>query len=101
MLYIPGQRLYKVKNIHGTRFYNMKRFMQVISALLIFLISFNCSLPDSNMNAEDDILMLTAKITMPGVSGRIDHIAYDSINHLAFVAALGNNTIEVVNIETK
>src|SRR5438046_4692578 len=53
------------------------------------------------MNEDDDILMLTEKITMPGVTGRIDHIAYDSINHLAFVAALGNNTIEVVNIETK
>jgi len=53
------------------------------------------------MNAEDNVLTLTEKITLPNVSGRIDHIAYDSINHLAFVAALGNNTIEVVNIETK
>lgn len=38
---------------------------------------------------------------MPNVSGRIDHIAYDSVNQLAFVAALGNNTVEVVNINTK
>ncbi len=79
----------------------MKRCMQLISALLIFFISFNCSPPGSNMNAEDSILTLTAKITMPGVGGRIDHITYDPINHLAFVAALGNNTIEVINTNTK
>src|SRR4051812_11118982 len=44
---------------------------------------------------------LTAQIPLPNVSGRIDHLAYDSLNHLAFIAALGNNTIEVVNIDTK
>ena len=79
----------------------MKILMQLISSLLIFLVYFNCTSPDSNMNIEDNVLTLTAKITMPNVSGRIDHIAYDSINHLAFAAALGNNTIEVVNIDTK
>jgi len=53
------------------------------------------------MNIEENVLTLTGKITMPDLSGRIDHIAYDTNNHLAFVAALGNNTIEVVNIDTK
>jgi len=38
---------------------------------------------------------------LPNVSGRIDHIAFDSVNNLAFIAALGNNTIEVVNINNK
>jgi YVTN family beta-propeller protein len=33
--------------------------------------------------------------------GHIDHIAFDASNNLAFIAALGNNTIEVVDINTK
>jgi hypothetical protein len=79
----------------------MKIFMQLISPLLLFLVYFNCTSTDSRMNIEDNVLTLTSQITMPDVSGRIDHIAYDSNNHLAFVAALGNNTIQVVNIDTK
>ncbi|HWB27949.1 MAG TPA: YncE family protein [Chitinophagaceae bacterium] len=49
---------------------------------------------------QKDVLVLTNKIDLPGVSGRIDHIAYDTAHHLAFIAALGNNTIEVVNTLT-
>src|SRR4051794_39724276 len=99
--YTHGLNMYKVKNIHGIRFYNMRMFMQLISPLLLFLFYFNCTSPNSNMNIEENLLTLTGKITMPDVSGRIDHIAYDTNNHLAFVAALGHNTIEVVNIDTK
>jgi WD40 repeat protein len=79
----------------------MKIFMQITAALLAFFFCFNCASPDSNINAEDNVLALTAKITLPNVSGRIDHIAYDTENRLAFIAALGNNTIEVVSIDTK
>jgi len=42
---------------------------------------------------------------MPYMPGRntykVKNTPGDSINHLAFVAALGNNTIEVVNIDSK
>jgi DNA-binding beta-propeller fold protein YncE len=44
---------------------------------------------------------LLLKFHFRAVSGRIDHIAYDEIHRIAFIAALGNNTVEVVNIETK
>src|SRR5690348_7235982 len=63
--------------------------------------NFSCASPDNNTNAEEDILILTAKIPLQNVSGRIDHIAFDAADGLAFVAALGNNTIEVVNVKTK
>ena len=69
--------------------------------LLIAVANFNCASSIDKRNIEGDVISLSAKINLPGVSGRIDHIAYDSIHHLAFVAALGNNTIEVVNISTK
>ena len=36
-------------------------------------------------------------IALPGVKGRIDHLAVDVKGHRVFVAALGNGTVEVVN----
>ena len=39
-----------------------------------------------------------ATIAMPGVKGRIDHFAVDVKGNRLFVAALGNNTVEVLDI---
>ena len=46
-------------------------------------------------------LSLIASIPLPNVSGRIDHLSIDSKNQIIYVAALGNNTVEVINLETK
>lgn len=43
---------------------------------------------------------LTKTIPLPGVEGRFDHAAYDANTHRLFFAALGNNTLEAVNVET-
>ena len=116
--YTHGLNTYKVKNTHGILYYkhdcvlppfrgwghmNTKRiFLRLISVLIIWSsLSFRCASPAANNFMEKDVLTLTAQIPLPNVSGRIDHIAYDSVNHLAFIAALGNNTIEVVNIDSK
>ncbi|HET9472168.1 MAG TPA: hypothetical protein VFO24_13775, partial [Usitatibacter sp.] len=40
---------------------------------------------------------LASVISMPGVKGRIDHFAVDPRNHRVFVAALGNDTVEVLD----
>ncbi len=40
-----------------------------------------------------------ATIEMPGVKGRIDHFAVDLRRHRLFVAALGNDTVEVLDLE--
>lgn len=37
-------------------------------------------------------------IALPGVRGRIDHLAFDAAAQRLFVAALGNNTVEVVDV---
>ncbi|HYY62383.1 MAG TPA: YncE family protein [Burkholderiales bacterium] len=42
-------------------------------------------------------LELVASISMPGVKGRIDHFAVDLKGHRLFVAALGNDTVEVLD----
>src|SRR5437868_13853493 len=44
-------------------------------------------------------LELVATIVMPGVNGRIDHFAVDLKGHRLFVAALGNDTVEVLDID--
>ena len=41
---------------------------------------------------------LLQTIVLPGVRGRFDHFAVDAKGHRLFVAALGNNTLEVVDI---
>ena len=42
-------------------------------------------------------LRLIATISMSNVAGRIDHLALDLARQRLFVAALGNNTIEVID----
>lgn len=39
-------------------------------------------------------------IALPGVEGRFDHAAFDEATHRLFFAALGNNTLEVVDVNT-
>src|SRR5262249_14812497 len=43
-------------------------------------------------------LKLTQTVTLPGVEGRIDHFAFDSAGERLFVCALGNNSVEVVDL---
>jgi DNA-binding beta-propeller fold protein YncE len=43
-------------------------------------------------------LRLTQTISLPSVEGRIDHMAVDVKGERLFVAALGNNTIEVLDL---
>jgi len=44
-------------------------------------------------------LRLVQTIPMAGVEGRIDHLAIDSAGRKLFVCALGNGTLEVVDLE--
>ena len=45
-------------------------------------------------------LVLTEAIPTPGVQGRFDHFGFDGKNQL-FVAALGQNTVEVIDISAR
>jgi DNA-binding beta-propeller fold protein YncE len=45
-------------------------------------------------------LTLAATIELPRVEGRIDHLSFDAASQRLFVAALGNNTVEVVDLRT-
>ena len=49
------------------------------------------------LRAQPASFELIATIALPNVSGRIDHLAYDREHQRLFVAALGNNTVEVID----
>lgn len=46
-------------------------------------------------------LRLVGTIGLPGVKGRIDHLAFDTARQRLFVAALGNDTVEVLDTRTR
>lgn len=72
----------------------MKRIYLFIS-ILFFLQA--CEAQPAQNSQE---LSLINTISLPGVSGRIDHLAFDPKTQRVFVAALGNNTVEVVDLKT-
>ncbi len=52
------------------------------------------------VNAQPDApLKLEKTIPLSGVEGRIDHLSVDLNNQRLFVAALGNNTVEILDIK--
>src|SRR5690348_12267639 len=42
-----------------------------------------------------------ARIDLPGVGGRIDHLAYDAAGRRLFVAELGANSVDVVDVSSR
>jgi len=52
----------------------------------------------SAAHAEEKALQLKQTIPLPGVEGRIDHLALDASGERLFVCALGNNTVEVLDL---
>src|SRR5262249_339893 len=49
--------------------------------------------------AEEKAFKLKQTIPLPGVEGRIDHFASDPSGQRLFVCALGNNTVEVLDLQ--
>ncbi len=79
-------------------FYNQQKIIGVLAFSLCLSAQISGQVTGYNPNAP---LKLIANVSLPGVSGRIDHLAYNSNKHLVYVAALGNNTIEVVDLKKK
>lgn len=46
-----------------------------------------------------DLLRMVRAIELPHVEGRIDHLALDGTGQRLFLAALGNNTVEVIDLQ--
>jgi DNA-binding beta-propeller fold protein YncE len=65
---------------------------------LIVYLALAMAIPSAR-GAREAALELVATIPMPAVKGRIDHLAVDLKRHRLFVAALGNDTVEVLDVE--
>src|SRR5262249_16315437 len=50
--------------------------------------------------AKDSELSLAQRIVLSGVGGRIDHLAFDARHDRLFICALGNNTVEVIDVRS-
>jgi DNA-binding beta-propeller fold protein YncE len=57
-----------------------------------------CVVAPISHGAQDALLELVATIPMPAVKGRIDHLALDEKRNRLYVAALGNDTLEVLDV---
>ena len=68
-------------------------------SILALLIPIGASLVPLGAHAASPLLRETQRIELPGVRGRIDHMALDMASKKLFVAALGNNTVEVVDLD--
>src|SRR5215469_9325272 len=78
-------------NIH-----NQPRVMKGFQIVTLFAFLFAIA----QAHAADPLLTLDKTIFLPGVEGRIDHIAADVAGQRLFMAALGNNTVEVLDLKT-
>jgi YVTN family beta-propeller protein len=68
-------------------------------SLLIITFSLNNCLAQTHISIQK--IEFVSSIQLPNVTGRIDHLAFDSKNRTLFVAALGNNTVEVVDLKSQ
>jgi YVTN family beta-propeller protein len=75
--------------------------MNKLKAVAILIITFSLNNCFAQTTVTNKGLQLVASIQLPNVNGRIDHLAFDSKNQTIFVAALGNNTVEVVDLKNK
>jgi YVTN family beta-propeller protein len=67
--------------------------------VLIIVLSLNNCLGQTSGSKKE--LELVTSIELPNVSGRIDHISFNNRSQILYVAALGNNTVEVVDLKAK
>jgi outer membrane protein assembly factor BamB len=69
----------------------------VLAVLLLVVVTMSGS--KSRAASEPPLLRLAQTIPLPGVEGRIDHLALDVAAQRLFVAALGNGTVEVIDLK--
>src|SRR6478609_4727293 len=66
--------------------------------LLLAIVLYSCTSCNAQQSFGTEYLKLEKVIEMPGVNGRIDHLTLNPANNTIYVAALGNNTVEVIDL---
>ena len=67
--------------------------------LLVLLACCLCTSCHSQNSFGTDELVLKDKTSLPDVKGRIDHMDADAKKQVVFMSALGNNSLEIVDIK--
>ena len=79
----------------------MKSRQTFPAILFAVLAGFTLAERPTALGAETPPLQLEDKIPLGDVRGRIDHMAVDLARHRLFVAALGNNSLAIIDLATK
>lgn len=74
--------------------------LQRIGRVLVYASAFACSLLLLPAFSQSPPIVLSQTIPLPGVRGRLDHLDIDSDGARLFVAALGNDSVEVIDLRT-
>ena len=68
--------------------------------LILLFIALGCFTSCQAQETGKQLLTLQKEIALPNVKGRIDHIDINLKDQIAYIAALGNNTLEVVDLKS-
>src|SRR4051812_32918877 len=74
----------------------MLAFMKLQLLSIFFVLGFISCNGQQPLGTE--LMKLDKMIEMPNVNGRIDHMAINLKDKVLYVAALGNNTVEVIDL---
>lgn len=76
------------------------KYLKQIQGLIFVLLSICGSITscEGQQTFGTQYLQFRKAIVLPNVKGRIDHIAINEKNRIAYIAALGNNSLEIVNL---
>lgn len=71
-------------------------------AFAVLLAASACSAASTAVSPSDpgSPLVEQRTIPLPGVAGRIDHLAIDALHHRVFVAELGNGSVDEVDLDS-
>lgn len=70
----------------------------MLKLLALFLIVLSAGFASKACVQEKQALKLVQTIPLPGVKGRLDHMGVDLEKNGLFVAAVANNSLEVVDL---
>jgi len=65
---------------------------------VVYAVGLFCCYGGAPIASDGAPLSLKQTIPLAGVEGRIDHFAFDPLGQRLFVCALGNNTVEVIDV---
>src|SRR5215218_7012009 len=74
----------------------MKQLQNILLSFSLYSFMLSCK---GQKSFGSDQLTLKKSIAMPDVKGRIDHLDANLKDQMVYVAALGNNSLEVIDLK--